>query len=90
MDITRDTFRYLDLEFSWNADRELEFQIHRKENQKFKYLNKRSTHINATFNGILSGNINGLAKLTSRTKKSAQMRIDKKTKDIPRLYPKPA
>ena len=29
-----------DLEFFWNADRELELQVHRKANQKLKYLNK--------------------------------------------------
>ena len=45
-EITSNTFPYLNLEFLWNADVELEYQAHRKPNQKLKYLNKVSTHTN--------------------------------------------
>ena len=63
------------LSFVWNADGESEYQFHRKPNQTLKYLNKGSTHINATFNAIPSGIFYRLAKLTSRTKKNTQMKI---------------
>ena len=58
-----------------NADGELEYQVHQKPNQQLKYLYKGSTHTNATFNKITSGIFYRLAKLTSRTKKNAQMKI---------------
>ena len=74
-EIATNTFPYLDLEFLWNADEELEYQVHRKPNQQLKYLNKDSTHTNATFNPIQSGIFYRLAKLTSRTKKNAKMKI---------------
>ena len=77
-EITTNTFPYLDLEFLWNADGELEYQVHRKPNQQLKYLNKVSTRTNATFNAIPSGIFYRLAKLTSRTKKNAQMKIDER------------
>ena len=41
-------------------------------------MNKRSTHTIATFNEIPSGIFYRLAKLTSRTKKNAQMKIDER------------
>ena len=50
----------------------------RKKNQKLKYMNKGSTHINAMSNSIPSGIFNRLAKITSRTKNNAQTIIDKK------------
>ena len=77
-EIARNTFPYLDLEFLWNADGALEYQVHRKPNKKLKYLNKVSTHTNATFNAIPSGIFYRLAKLTSRTNKNAQMKIDER------------
>ena len=63
-EIATNTFPYLDLEFLWNADGELEYQVHRKPNQQLKYLNKGSTHRNETFNAIPSGIFYRLAKLT--------------------------
>ena len=75
-EISLNTFYYLDLEFLCNADGELEYQVHLKSNQKLKYLNKRSTHTNATFNAIPSGIFYRLAKITSRTNNNAQMKID--------------
>ena len=76
LEIATNTFLYLDLEFLWNADGELEYQVHQKPNQQLKYLNKGSTHTNAMFNAIPSGIFYRLAKLTSRTKKNSQMKID--------------
>ena len=64
---------------------------------KYEYLNKCSTHTNATFNAILSGIFCRLAKLTAITKKNAQMKIDERyqghTKALlkaglaPKIYP---
>ena len=62
--------------FLWNADGELEYQVHRKPNQQLKYLNKGSNHTNATFKAIPSGIFYRLAKITSRTRKNAQLKID--------------
>ena len=76
-EITTQAFPYLDFEFFWNDGRELEFQVHRKTNKKLKYPNKLSTHTKATCNAIPSSIFNRLAKLTSRTEKKAQMKIDK-------------
>ena len=78
LEIATSTFPYLDLGFLWNSDGALEFQVHRKPNQKLKYLNKGSTHTNATFNAILTGIFYRLVKLTSRTKKNAQMKIEER------------
>ena len=60
-------------------------------------MNKRSTHTIATFNEIPSGIFYRLAKLTSRTKKNAQMKIDERyqgqAKDLskagldPKIFP---
>ena len=69
-DIATNTFPYLNLEFFWNADRELEFQVYRKTKQKLKYMNKGITHTNATLKKTPTGIFNRLAKLTSRTKKT--------------------
>ena len=54
----------------------MKFQVHRKENQKLKYLNKVSTHTKATFNEIPSRIFKRILRITSRAKKNAQMRID--------------
>ena len=70
LEIATNTFPYLDLEFLWNTDGELEYQVHQKPNQQLKYLNKGSTHTNATFDAIPSGTFYRLAKITSRTKKT--------------------
>ena len=42
------------------------------------HLDKENTHINATFKSIPRGIFNRLLKLTSRTKKNAQIIIDEK------------
>ena len=75
LEIASNTFPYLNLEFLWNADGELKYQVLQKSNQKLKDLNKGSTHTNVTFNSIPSGVFYRLAKLTSRTKKKSQMKI---------------
>ena len=46
-----------------------EFQFHQKDNQKLKYLNKGSTHMNETFNVIPNGILDRLTKLASMTVK---------------------
>ena len=61
-----------------DADRALEYQVHRKPNQQLKYLNKGITHTNTTFNAIPRGIFYRLAKLTSRTKKNTQIKIDER------------
>ena len=73
--IASNTLHYLDLEFFWNADGELEYQVHQKPKQKLKFLNKRGTHMNATFNTTPNGIFYRLTKLTSITKNNAQMKI---------------
>ena len=69
---------YLDLEFIRNADRELEYQVHQKPNEQLKYLNKGITHRNATFNEIPSVIFYRLTKLTSKTNKKSQMKMDER------------
>ena len=96
-EIASNTFPYLNFEFLWNAEGELEYQVYRKSNQKLKYLNKVSTHTNATLNAIPSGIFNRLSKLTPRTNKNAQMKIDgrfqghskalSKARMAPKLFP---
>ena len=61
-----DSFPYLDMELYWRED-QLKFRVHLKPNQQLKYLNKGSTHTNATFKSIPSGVIKRLSKLTSAT-----------------------
>ena len=77
-EIASNTFPYLDIELLWKADRELKYQVHRKPNQKLKYLNKGSTHTNEMFNAIPSRIFYRLAKLTSITKNNASMKIDER------------
>ena len=96
-EIARNTFPYLDFEFLWNDDGTLEYQVHWKPNQQLKYLNKGSTYTNTTFNAIPSSIFYRLAKLTSRTKKNDQMKIDEryqghvkalsKARLAPKIYP---
>ena len=62
--IASNTFPYIDIEFLWNTDRELRYQVHRKPNQKLTYLNKGSTHTNTTLNATPSGIFYKIAKLT--------------------------
>ena len=39
LEIASNTFPYLNFEFFWNAEGELEYQVNQKPNQKLKYLN---------------------------------------------------
>ena len=68
LETATNTFPYLYLEFIWNANGDLEYQVHQKPNQQLKYLNKGSNHTNATFNAIPIGIFYRLAKVTSRMK----------------------
>lgn len=56
-------FPYLDMEMYWNKNRELQFQVHIKPNQKLKYLNNNSTHLPLVFKAIPSGVLERLGKL---------------------------
>ena len=77
-EIASNTFPYQDIEFFWNTQWELEYQVHQKPNQKLKYLNKVSTHTNAMCNAIPSGIFNRLANITSRTNKNVQIKMDER------------
>ena len=59
----KSAFPYLDMELYWRGD-ELKFRVHLKPNQQLKYLNKGSTHTNATFKSIPHGVIKRLSTLT--------------------------
>ena len=65
------------MEIYWNNAKELKFQVHRKPNQKLKYLNSNSTHFPSTFKAIPSGVLKRLGKLTSKNKKLENTKIDK-------------
>ena len=54
--------------------------VHRKKDQKLKYLNKGSSHPNSCFRAIPYGVFLRLCKLTSQTKANLGRRIDE-------LYP---
>ena len=73
-------FPYLDMEMHWNDRGELKFQIYIKPNQKLKYLNSDSTHLPSTFRAIPKGVLERLCNLTSKSKQSERITIDK-------LYP---
>ena len=76
-------FPYLDMEMYWTDRGDLNFQIHMKPNQKLKYLNSDSTHLPSTLRAIPAGVLDRLSKLTSKSKKLENVRIDK-------VYPKHA
>ena len=64
----------------WNENNNLQFMVHRKKDQKLKYLNKGSSHPNSCFCAIPYGVFLRLCKLTSQTKANLGRRIDE-------LYP---
>ena len=45
-------FPYLDMELYWHSDNSLKFQVHLKNNQQLKYLNKGSAHTRACLKAI--------------------------------------
>eukprot|EP00957_Ditylum_brightwellii_P011249 851024-Ditylum_brightwellii.AAC.1 len=63
----------------WESNRLL-FQVYRKEDQKLKCVDQQSTHRSATFKPIATGVYTRLSRLTSSSKSTAEMPIDK-------LYP---
>ena len=73
--VTDKIFPFLDLELLWDDSGKLEFQVHRKNNQLLKYLNKASTHTKATFKTIPNGVLNRFSKLTSRIEDNSNMSI---------------
>ena len=79
--VTDKAIPFLDLEFFWDDSGKLKFQVHQKETQLLKYLNKESTHTKATSKEIPNGVLNGLAKLTSRTDGNANISIKERYPD---------
>ena len=80
---TNKTFPFLDMEFYWNEDNNLNYRVHIKENQEIKYLNKGSSHPKACFKAIYMGVSKRLSKLTSVTAKTVDKKLDE-------LYPRHA
>ena len=74
----KNNFPYLDLDILCNDQDKLEFKVHFKANQKFKYLNKSSTHTNATFKAIPSVIFNGIVKVTSMAEENYLMKVNNK------------
>lgn len=74
------TFLYLDMELIWSDKNNLHFQVHLKENQQLKYLNKGSSHTNPCFKAIPKGVCQRLAKLTTVTKENGD-------KPLNEIYP---
>jgi hypothetical protein len=77
---TAEQFPYLDMELFWAASGDLLFQVHLKENQLLKYLNRGSTHSKAVFKAIPYGVLGRLARLTSVTEGTRNLPLDQ-------LYP---
>eukprot|EP00957_Ditylum_brightwellii_P046763 3548933-Ditylum_brightwellii.AAC.1 len=63
----------------WESNRLL-FQVYRKEDQQFKYVDRQSTHRPTTFKSIVTGVYTRLSRLTSYSKSTVEKPIDK-------LYP---
>jgi hypothetical protein len=80
---TSEAFPFLDMEFYWDDNNELNYRVHLKENQVLKYLNRGSNHPKACFKAIYTGVSKRLAKLTKVTAESADKKLDE-------LYPKHA
>ena len=55
------------MEFFWDDDEALAFQVHLKPNQQLKYLNKGSCHPSSCLRAIPHGVLHRLAKLTTMT-----------------------
>ena len=54
------------MKMSWSPEGDLQFRVFRKRGQKLKYVGKESTHTPGTLRAIPSGDLNRLAKPTSR------------------------
>jgi hypothetical protein len=76
-------FPYLDMEMFWNRSGALNFKVHLKDNQRLQYLNRGSTHTRAVFAAIPHGVLGRLARLTSITDETKDLRLDQ-------LYPEHA
>ena len=74
--------------FNGNTIKRLKFQVHWKSNQKLIYLNKSSTHTNATFKEIPSNVFNWITKINSRTEKTLKWKWTSDTQDTPMLFSK--
>ena len=82
----------------WSSHGRLKFKVHIKPNQALKYLNRGSSHTNSCFKAIASGVFGRLTKLTSKSKKTMNSRINElyplhaaalKLADLaPELFPK--
>ena len=77
---TTSKFPYLDMEFSWHPNGQLQFGVHLKPNQQLKYLNKGSSHTSACFKAIPKSVCYRLATLTTMT-------TDNANKSLRDLYP---
>jgi hypothetical protein len=74
------SFPYLDMELFWSRSGALNFRIHLKDNQRLQYLNRGSTHTRAVFAAIPHGVLGRLARLTSLTDESKDLKLNQ-------LYP---
>lgn len=53
------------MKMNYNEKGEICFNVHKKENQKLKYLPRQSCHIRVTFDAIPKGVLNRLINLKS-------------------------
>ena len=67
---------YLDTVIFWNKDNNLQFVVHKKKDQKLKYLNEGSSHPNSCFCAIPYRVFLRLCKLTLQTKMNLRKTID--------------
>ena len=67
---------YLDTAIFWNKDNNLQFMVHKKKDQKLKYLNKGSLHPNSCFCAIPYKVFLRLCKLSLQTKTNLEKRIN--------------
>ena len=79
--ISEPYFPFLDMKMIWSEHGDLQFQVHMKENQRLKCLNKGSDHTDHCFNAIPSEVQGSLAKLTAMTDD------DNADKQLNELYP---
>ena len=64
--VTKVKFPFLDMKMRWTPEGEIIFSVFRKTGKQLKYVVKESTYTPGTLRAIPSGDINRLAKLTSR------------------------
>ena len=62
--ITNNSFPFLDMELSWVGN-ELDFKAYSKPGQKIKYLDRASTHRDATRKAVPAGVFKRIARLTN-------------------------